>query len=113
MKSYTKALILSLGLLTIGLDICELQVAYAWPPGTTGADKDRILSARTMDDLTLEHFGIAEENVRFFDAYIPDTPEYQDLLDCGFVEKNGWEILQCLEDKGHPVRRLPYQVLRQ
>jgi hypothetical protein len=82
-----------------------VQQVYAWPAGITEAQKDKILSATTEDDLTTEEVGIGEDRMyEFFDAYVPDTKEWKDLMDCGFVDKWGFEVLQCLEAKGHPVR---------
>jgi hypothetical protein len=58
-----------------------------------------------MDDLTPEEFGIAEDRMyEIFDAFPPDSIEFKDHMDCGFVDKNGFEVLQCWEDKGHTVR---------
>jgi hypothetical protein len=93
-------------LIVIGITlVTTLQLTYAWPVGTTEADKDKILSVTSDDQLTVREVSISEDRMyEFFDAYETDSPEYQDVLDCGFVEKYGWEVLQCLERKGHPVR---------
>jgi|SRR4029453_13285574 hypothetical protein len=82
-----------------------VQLALAWPAGTTEAIEDKILSATSELDLTSEELSMGEDRMyEFFDAYDPDSKEYKELMDYGFVEKYGFEILQCLEDKGHPVR---------
>ena len=87
----------------IGLGL-QKQLVYGWPAGTTEAQKDKIL-VRLMDDLSLEEFGIAEDRMyEIFDAFDPDSQEYKDLMDCGFVDKSGFEVLQCWEKKGHTVR---------
>ena len=96
------ALVIAIAIAIMGL---ETQLAYSWPAGTTESQKDKILAARSMDDLSLEEFSIAEDRMyEFFDAYVPDSKEWKDLMDCGFVDKNGFEVLQCLENNGHPVR---------
>ena len=88
----------------IGLGL-QKQLVYGWPAGTTEAQKDKILAAKSMDDLSLEEFGIAEDRMyEIFDAFDPDSQEYKDLMDCGFVDKSGFEVLQCWEKKGHTVR---------
>jgi hypothetical protein len=81
------------------------QVVYSWPAGTTEAQKDKILTVTSDDQLTVEESGIAGDRVyEIFDAYDPDSQEYKDLIDCGFVDKLAFEILQCWEDKGHTVK---------
>jgi hypothetical protein len=79
--------------------------AYAWPEGTTETDKTTIMTARTMDDLSTEQYGIAIDRVdEIFDYFSPDRQEYKDLLDCGYVDKEAFQVLQCWEGKGWTVR---------
>jgi hypothetical protein len=95
---------LALAAFFLGLQFQQHPV-YGWPAGTTEAQKDKILTITSDDELTLEESGIALDRVyEIFDAYDPDSQEYKDLIDCGFVDKDSSEILQCWGDKGHPVR---------
>ena len=94
---------LVVGAFFLGLQFQHL--VYGWPAGTTEAQKDKILTVTSDDQLTVEESGIAGDRVyEIFDAYDPESQEYKDLIDCGFVDKLAFEILQCWEDKGHTVR---------
>ncbi|MFZ0555717.1 MAG: hypothetical protein WAM26_10540 [Nitrososphaeraceae archaeon] len=69
------------------------QLVYGWPAGTTEAQKNKILAATSMDDLTLEEFGIAEDRMyEIFDAFPPDSIEFKDLMDCVLLARM---VLKC------------------
>jgi hypothetical protein len=81
------------------------QPANGWPAGTTEAQKEKIMTVTSDDELTVEESGIADDRVyEIFDAFSPDTQEYKDLIECGFVDKYAFEVSQCWENKGHSVR---------
>jgi hypothetical protein len=62
------------------------------------------MSATSIYDLTLEQYSAAIDKVdEIFDQYPVDSQEYKDLLDCGYVDKEPFEVLQCWRDKGHVV----------
>lgn len=91
--------------MTIGLGPGLVLDSYAWPAGTTEADKTAIMSARTMDDLSVEQYGIAIDRAdEIFDYFSPDRQEYKDLIDCGYVDREAFQVLQCWEKKGWTVR---------
>lgn len=101
----TALVILTVLAATTCMNSVLLQVVYSWPAGTTEADKTAILSARTMDDLSTEQYGIAIDRAdEIFDYFSPDRQEYKDLLDCGYVDREAFQVLQCWEDKGHTVK---------
>lgn len=90
-------------ILLVGLQL--QQPANGWPAGTTEAQKEKIMTVTSDDELTVEESGIADDRVyEIFDAFSPDTQEYKDLIECGFVDKYAFEVLQCWENKGHSVR---------
>ena len=78
------------------------QPAIGWPAGTKEAQKEKIMTATSDDELTVEESGIADDRVyEIFDAFSPDTQEYKDLV---FLLTSAFEILQRWENKGHSVR---------
>ena len=102
----TLSIIVAMTTLLAGLGVTsQQQLVYGWPAGTTESQKEKILTATSELDLSVEEVRIGEDRMyESSDAWEPGSKEYQDLMDCGFVDKYGFEILQCLEDKGYTIR---------
>jgi hypothetical protein len=82
----------------------QIQLAYGCPTGPTEADKDKLMSARSIDDVTLEQYRMAIDRTdEIFNYFILDK-EYTDLLDFGYVDREPFEALQYWEGKGYTVR---------
>jgi hypothetical protein len=70
----------------------------------TEYQKQKIMTATSVDDLSREVYGVALDTVdAILNRYDPGDKEYEDLIDCGYVDKEPYEILQCWSDKGHVV----------
>ena len=98
-------IITSLAVAAFFLGLLFQHLVYGWPAGTTEAQKDKILSVTSDDNLTLDEHRIAEERVyEIFDT-LQTKEEFDEFDICGFsAAEDGFKVLQCWEDKGHTVR---------
>ena len=74
---------------------------WAW----TEEQKNKIMTANTSQELTQEEY-LAAEN-KMYDVFdsLQTSEEIDEFDTCGFsAAEDGFKVLQCWEDKGHPVK---------
>ena len=76
---------------------------YVW--AWTEEQKNKIMTANTSQELTQEEY-LAAEN-KMYDVFdsLQTSEEIDEFDTCGFsAPEDGFKVLQCWEDKGHPVK---------
>ena len=77
---------------------------YVW--AWTEEQKNKIMTANTSQELTQEEYFHLPQN-KMYDVFdsLQTSEEIDEFDTCGFsAREDGFKVLQCWEDKGHPVK---------